>query len=146
MDLLYKKNNNLKPPNISVHGHKCLTCQAVPLVDSKEAVGGDCDYGRWCQTRLGVGRYMRHRRVRWELQHHDNILLHLLRKHQRGLQKKILFRTPRMDNGMQGREEKNQDMERRTKSKIKRWGKQPQSVLARKNEREMEKREGKKES
>lgn len=89
---------------------------------------------------------MGHRRVGWELQHHDNILLHLLRKHQRGLQEKILFRPPRTDNGMQGREEKNQDMERQTKSKIKRQGKQPQPVLVRKNQREREKREGKKES
>lgn len=37
---------------------------------------------------------MGHRRVGWELQHHDNILLHLLRKHQRALQEKILFRPP----------------------------------------------------
>lgn len=37
---------------------------------------------------------MSHRRVGWELQHHYHILLHLLRKHQRGLQEKILFRPP----------------------------------------------------
>lgn len=48
----------------------------------------------------------------------------------------------RVDNGMQGREEKSQDMERQTKrAKIKRRGKQPQPVLARKkSEGEGEKR------
>lgn len=74
-----------------VHGH---TCQAVPLVDSKETICGDCDDSGRRQTRLGVGCHVSHGRVRRKLQHHDNILLHLLRKHQRRLQEKILFRTP----------------------------------------------------
>lgn len=34
------------PSRQLVHGHKSPTCQAVPLVDGKEAVGGDGDDGR----------------------------------------------------------------------------------------------------
>lgn len=74
-----------------------LTCQPVPLVDSKEAVGGDGDDGGGRQTRLGVGRYVRYGRIGRELQHHDDVLLHLLGKHQRRLQEKILFRDGQQD-------------------------------------------------
>lgn len=42
---LMQNHNGIKSQCIRVHGHKCLTCQAMPLVDSKEAVGSDSDYG-----------------------------------------------------------------------------------------------------
>lgn len=74
----------------------------MPLVDREEAVGSDSDDGRCSETGLGVRGYVGHRRVGWELQHHDDILLHLLGEHQRGLQEEILFR--RVDDGMQGGE------------------------------------------
>lgn len=45
---------------------------------------------------------MCHRRIGRELQHHDNILLHLLREHQWGLQEKILFRAPGWRTGNRG--------------------------------------------
>lgn len=71
-----------------------LTCQAVPLVDGEQAVGGDGDDGGHRQARLSVGSNVGHRRVGRELEHHDDVLLHLLCEHQRGLQEKILFRVP----------------------------------------------------
>lgn len=89
-----------------VHKDKSLTCQTMPLVDSKEAVGSDGDDGSWWQTWLGVGCYMCYRRIWRKLQHHDNVLLHLLRKHQWGLQEKILFKSTGWTTRMQGREKR----------------------------------------
>lgn len=66
----------------------------MPLVDGEQAVGGDGDDGGHRQARLGVGSNVGHRRVGRELEHHDDVLLHLLCEHQRGLQEKILFRVP----------------------------------------------------
>lgn len=117
-----------------MYGH---TCQAVPLVDSKEPVGGDRDDGGPRQTLLGVGSDVSHRRVRGELQHHYNILLHLLRKHHWGLQEKILFRAPMMDNTRQGRRVGRGRPERWQTARITRGRvERPQAVLARTKERE----------
>lgn len=75
------------------------TGQAVPLIDSEEAVGGDGDDGGCGQARLSVGHHVGHRRIRGELQHHDDVLLHLLCEHQRRLQEEILFSGPRRVDG-----------------------------------------------
>lgn len=104
----------------------------MPLVDSKEPVRGDRDDGRPRQTLLGVGSDVSHRRVRGELQHHYNIVLHLLRKHHWGLQEKILFRAPMMDNTRQGRRVGRWQTARITRGRVER----PQAVLARTKERE----------
>lgn len=115
-----------------MYGLRSLTCQTVPLVDCEETVGCDGDDSRRRQTWLGVGRHVGHGRVGWELQHHDNILLHLLRKHQRGLQEKILFRPPGRTTGRReekvGRAEIRSD---RRRAKTERREKQPRPVLAR---------------
>lgn len=71
----------------------------MPLVDGEEAVGGDGDDGGRGEARLGVGGHVGHGRVAGELQHHDDILLHLLREHQRALQEDILVVMDRSTDG-----------------------------------------------
>lgn len=63
----------------------------MPLVYSEDPVGGDSNDGRVCEAWLRVGGHMGNGRVRWELEHHDDVLLHLLCEHQWGLQKEILL-------------------------------------------------------
>ena len=73
-----------------------LTREAVPLVDGEEAVGSDGDDGGVGQAGLGVGRHMADGGVGGELEHHDDVLLHLVLKHQRTLGKEtLLSRTER---------------------------------------------------
>lgn len=91
------------------------TCQAVPFVDREEAVGGDGYDGGRHEARLGVGCHVRHRRIGRELQHHDDVLLHLLREHQRRLQEKILFREP--GDEMTGQNNGDQKAKRKQKDK-----------------------------
>ena len=64
----------------------------MPLVDGEEAVGSDGDDGGVGQAGLGVGRHMADGGVGGELEHHDDVLLHLLCEHQRRLQEEILLR------------------------------------------------------
>ena len=87
----YKSDNKTKPYVQKLLNHPLstlpmmLTSEAMPLVDGEEAVGGDGDDGGIVQARLSVSGYTDHRRVGGKLQHHDYILLHLIRKHQRSL-------------------------------------------------------------
>lgn len=76
----------------------------MPLVDGEKAVGGNGDDGGHHQARLGVGSNVSNGRVGRELQHHYDVLLHLLCEHQRGLQEKILFRPAGRDRGGLGGE------------------------------------------
>ena len=57
----------------------------MPAVDGEDAAAGDCDYGGRGQVRQRVGGHVRHRRVGRKLEHHDDVLLELVLKHQRTL-------------------------------------------------------------
>lgn len=85
-------------------GHMCLfehiTCQGlcvqltysiVPSVDGKEPAAGDSDHSRYSKMGEGVCSHMRYRRIGRKLQHHNDILLHLVLKHERTLWKETLL-------------------------------------------------------
>lgn len=63
----------------------------MPSVHGKYAVAGDSDHSRYRKMGQRVGRHMRHWRIGWELQHHDDILLHLVLEHERTLWKETLL-------------------------------------------------------
>lgn len=63
----------------------------VPPIDSKEPAAGDSHHGRNCQVGQRVGGHVCDRRVWWELQHHYDILLHLIFKHEGALWKETLL-------------------------------------------------------
>lgn len=69
-----------------------LTDSVVPPVDSKQAAAGDGDHGGDGKMRQGVCRHVRYRRVGRKLQHHDDVLLHLVLEHERTLWKETLLR------------------------------------------------------
>lgn len=69
-----------------------LTDSVVPPVDSKQAAAGDGDHGGDGKMREGVCRHVRYRRVGRKLQHHDDVLLHLVLEHERTLWKETLLR------------------------------------------------------
>lgn len=64
----------------------------MPAVDSEQPATGDGD-GRWyAEVRQRVGCDVSDGRVGGELEHHDDILLHLILEHQRALGKETLVR------------------------------------------------------
>lgn len=69
-----------------------LTDGVVPPVDSKQAAAGDGDHGGDGKMREGVCRHVRYRRVGRKLQHHDDVLLHLVLEHEGTLRKETLLR------------------------------------------------------
>ena len=73
-------------------GHSVLTHGVVPAVDGEQAAAGDGDGGGDGEVRQRVGGHVRDGRVGGELEHHDDVLLHLLCEHQRRLQEEILLR------------------------------------------------------
>ena len=77
-------------------GHSVLTHGVVPAVDGEQAAAGDGDGGGDGEVRQRVGGHVRDGRVGGELEHHDDVLLHLVLKHQRTLGKEtLLSRTER---------------------------------------------------
>lgn len=80
-----------------------LTNSVVPSVDGEEAAAGDGDHGGHGEVRQGVGGHVRHGRVGRKLQHHDDVLLHLVLEHERALRKERLLR------GMQRRGNRNEE-------------------------------------
>lgn len=69
-----------------------LTDSVVPPVDSKQAAAGDGDHSGDGKMREGVCRHVRYGRVGRKLQHHDDVLLHLVLEHERTLWKETLLR------------------------------------------------------
>lgn len=63
----------------------------VPAVHRKQSAAGHGHHGRDGQVGQRVGCHVGHRRVWWELQHHDHILLHLIFKHEWTLWKETLL-------------------------------------------------------
>ena len=76
-------------------GHSVLTHGVVPAVDGEQAAAGDGDGGGDGEVRQRVGGHVRDGRVGGELEHHDDVLLHLVLKHQRTLGKETLLSRDR---------------------------------------------------
>lgn len=78
----------------------------MPAVDGKQPATCDSD-GRW-YTEVGerVGCDVSDGGVGGELEHHDDILLHLILKHQRALGKETLVRQTEKERGTERRTEK----------------------------------------
>lgn len=68
-----------------------LTNGVVPSVDGKQAAAGDSDHSRYGQVREGVCDHVRYGGIGWKLQHHDDILLHLVLEHERTLWRETLL-------------------------------------------------------
>lgn len=68
-----------------------LTHCVVPAIDGEQPATRDRDRSGDAEVWQRVGRHMRDRRVGWKLKHHDDILLHLVLKHQRTLRKETLI-------------------------------------------------------
>lgn len=104
-------SDNLKSVSSLTHG-------VVPAVDSKQAAAGHRDDGRHCQMRQRIGSHVGDRRVGGELQYHDDVLLHLLLKHEWTLWKETLMKRQSMKErgkgawGGRGKSERNRGMER----------------------------------
>lgn len=64
----------------------------MPAVDSEQAAAGHRDDGRHRQVRQCVSSHVGDWRVGGELQYHDDILLHLLLKHEWTLWKETLMK------------------------------------------------------
>lgn len=71
----------------------------MPSVDSKYAVAGDGDHGGDGEVGQGVGGHVRHGRVGRKLQHHDDILLHLVLEHQGTLWRETLLSRREREDG-----------------------------------------------
>lgn len=69
-----------------------LTHSVVPAVDSEQTAAGHSDNGGHCQVGQCVGSHVGDRRVGRKLQDHDDVLLHLLLKHERTLRKETLMK------------------------------------------------------
>lgn len=63
----------------------------VPAVHCEQPAAGHRHHGGDGQVRQCVGRHVCHWRIGRELQHHDDILLHLIFKHERTLWKETLL-------------------------------------------------------
>lgn len=82
----------------------------MPAVDSKQPTTSDGD-GRWyAKVRQRVGCNVSDGRVGGELEHHDDILLHLILKHQRALGKETLVRQTEKDRRTQRKGEGQDDI------------------------------------
>lgn len=71
----------------------------MPAVDCEQAATRDGDGGRYAEVGERVGGDVCHRRVGGEFEHHDDILLHLILKHQRALGKETLVRQKERGEG-----------------------------------------------
>lgn len=88
----------------------------MPAVDGKQPAARDGD-GRWyAEVGERVGGHVSDGRVGGELEHHDDILLHLILKHQRALGKETLVRQTEKDEGERGGE-----WGRRARERKNRW-------------------------
>lgn len=98
---LYGKNMCASFEHTDCHVHWApLTNGIVPSVDSKQAAAGDCDHSRYGEMWQGVSSHVRYRRIRRKLQHHNDILLHLVLEHERTLWKEtLLSRRVSVENG-----------------------------------------------
>ena len=67
----------------------------VPAVDGKQTAAGDGDGGGDAEVRQRVGRHVGDRGVGGKLEHHDDVLLHLVLEHQRTLGEETLMRQKR---------------------------------------------------
>lgn len=81
------------------HHTRTLTDCVVPAVDGEQPTTCDGD-GRWyAEVRERVGCDVSDRGVGRELKHHDDILLHLILKHQWALGKETLVRQTEKERG-----------------------------------------------
>lgn len=78
--------SNCKHPTLA------LTDCVVPAVDSEQPATCDSDGCWYAEVGERVGRDVSDGRVGGELEHHDDVLLHLILKHQRTLGKETLVR------------------------------------------------------
>lgn len=90
----------------------------MPPVDGKQAAAGDSDHGRYGKMGQGVGSHVRDWRIGWKLQHHDDILLHLVLEHERTLWKETLLsrREKRRSLGKDGRMRRWESRRRNTRT------------------------------
>lgn len=86
------------------HPTQALTDCVVPAVDSKQPATCDSDGCWYAEVRERVGCDVSDWRVGGELEHHDDILLHLILKHQRALGKETLVRQTEKERRTQGEE------------------------------------------
>lgn len=68
-----------------------LTYSVVPSIDGKQSAASDSNHSGYSEVGQGVGSHMGYRRIGWKLQHHDDILLHLVFEHERTLWKETLL-------------------------------------------------------
>lgn len=92
---------------------RMLTDGVVPAVDGKQPAARDGDGRRYAEVRQRVGSNMSHRGVGGELEHHDDVLLHLILKHQGALGKETLVRQTEKER----RTEKDRGGKRRTQQR-----------------------------
>lgn len=88
----------------------------MPAVDGKQTAAGDGDGCWYAEVRERVGRHVGDGGVGGELEHHDDVLLHLILKHQRALGKETLVRqTERKKRKGQRRRDRGRGKERKGK-------------------------------
>lgn len=77
----------------------------MPAVDGKQPATCDGDGCWYAEVRECVGCDVSDRRVGGELEHHDDVLLHLILKHQWALGKETLVRQTEKERGTEEGEE-----------------------------------------
>lgn len=80
-----------------------LTDCVVPAVDGKQPAARDGDGCWYAEVGERVGCDVSDGGVGGELEHHDDVLLHLILKHQRALGKETLVRQTEKERGGTGR-------------------------------------------
>lgn len=75
----------------------------MPAVYGEKPATRDCDGCWYAEVGQRVGRDVCHGRVGGELEHHDDILLHLILKHQRALGKETLVRQTEKEKRKDGK-------------------------------------------
>lgn len=78
----------------------------MPAVDSKQPATRDGDGGWYAEVGERVGCDVSDGGVGGELEHHDDILLHLILKHQRALGKETLVRQTEKESGTERKGER----------------------------------------
>lgn len=77
-----------------------LTYSVVPSIDGKQSAACDSNHSGYGEMGQCVGSHMGYWRIGWKLQHHYDILLHLVFEHERTLWKEtLLSRRVKRQNG-----------------------------------------------
>lgn len=94
-------SEQLTVPLTHTHTHTLTNC-VVPAVDGKQSATCDSDGRRYAEVRESVRCDVGDRGVGGELEDHDDVLLHLILKHQRALGKETLVRQTERDRENEG--------------------------------------------